>query len=132
MSQQSPGTENGGGAEGRKSVPLLGVVKSIAAAAFGVQSSRNREADFTHGNYRHFIVGGIIFTVIFVLTVAFKPELLGKFVSPGSSMLTVGVLVELLMFILFWILTAVYVRRANTEFDALNQQIINDAVKGGK
>ena len=68
----------------------------------------------------------------FVLTVAFNPELLGKFVSPGSSMLTVGVLVELLMFILFWILTAVYVRRANTEFDALNQQIINDAVKGGK
>ena len=68
----------------------------------------------------------------FVLTVAFKPELLGKFVSPGSYMLTVGVLVELLMFILFWILTAVYVRRANTEFDALNQQIINDAVKGGK
>ena len=83
MSQQSPGTENGGGAEGRKSVPLLGGVKSIAAAAFGVQSSRNREADFTHGNYRHFIVGGIIFTVIFVLTVAFVVSLVLK--KAGAS-----------------------------------------------
>ena len=78
MSQQSPGTENDGGAEGRKPVPLLRVVKSIAAAAFGVQSSRNRETDFTHGNYRHFIIGGIVFTVIFVLTVAFVVSLVLK------------------------------------------------------
>ncbi len=78
MSQQSPGTENSSGAEGRKSVPLLRVVKSIAAAAFGVQSNRNRESDFTQGNYRHFIIGGIIFTVIFVLTVIFVVSLVLK------------------------------------------------------
>ena len=45
---------------------------------------------------------------------------------------TVGVVIELCMFILFWVLTALYVRRANTEFDALNQEIIRDAQKGIK
>ena len=39
------------------------------AAAFGVQSSRNRERDFSQGNYRHFIVAGVVFTALFVLTV---------------------------------------------------------------
>ena len=59
------------------------------------------------------------------LVVAFTPKVLGEPVSAGS-MLTVGVAVELFMFILFWVLTAVYVRRANTEFDALKQQLIEE------
>jgi hypothetical protein len=49
----------------------LAVIASILAAAFGVQSSRNKERDFRHGNYRHFIIGGIIFTILFVLAVIF-------------------------------------------------------------
>ena len=44
------------------------VVRSILAAAFGVQTTRNQQRDFAQGNYRHFIVGGIVFTVLFVLT----------------------------------------------------------------
>jgi len=83
MSQQSPGTQHDSDAERRHSVPLLRVVKSIASAAFGVQSNRNREADFTQGNYRHFIIGGIVFTVIFVLTVAFVVSLVLK--NAGAS-----------------------------------------------
>jgi Protein of unknown function (DUF2970) len=47
----------------------VSLVGSIAAAAFGVQSSRSRERDFTQGNYRHFIIGGIVFTIVFVLTI---------------------------------------------------------------
>jgi hypothetical protein len=43
------------------------VVASTVAAAFGVQSSRNRERDFTLGKPSHFIVAGIVFTVLFVL-----------------------------------------------------------------
>jgi hypothetical protein len=74
MSQNLAGQENGDPGHKQK-VPLLKVVKSIAAAAFGVQSSRNREQDFTQGNYRHFIIGGIVFAVIFVLTVAFVVSL---------------------------------------------------------
>ena len=77
MSEQSP-ERGSGSAEGKKPVPMMRVVKSIAAAAFGVQSSRNREADFTHGNYRHFIIGGIVFTVIFVLTIVFVVSLVLK------------------------------------------------------
>ena len=67
----------------------------------------------------------------FVLTVAFNPAALGRPVAEGS-MLTVGVAVELFMFIFFWVLTAVYVRRANNEFDALTQDLIRDAWKDNK
>ena len=45
------------------------VLSSTAAAAFGVQSSKNRERDFTRGKASQFIVMGIIFTVLFVLAV---------------------------------------------------------------
>ena len=45
----------------------LDVVKSVLAAMFGVQSQENRERDFKHGKASHFIVTGIILTVLFVL-----------------------------------------------------------------
>jgi hypothetical protein len=44
----------------------LQVVGSVLAAAFGVQSSRNRERDFTRGSFGPFIAAGIIFTVLFI------------------------------------------------------------------
>lgn len=46
------------------------VMASVLASAFGVQSSRNRKRDFTNGKATHFIVGGLLFTVLFVLTLA--------------------------------------------------------------
>jgi len=67
----------------------------------------------------------------FVMVVAFNPAALGQPVSEGS-MLTVGVALELFMFIFFWVLTAVYVNRANTEFDALTQEIVKEAWKENK
>ena len=67
----------------------------------------------------------------FVMMVAFSPTSLGQPVSEGS-MLTVGVAVELFMFVFFWALTAVYVNRANTEFDALTQEIVKEAWKENK
>jgi cation/acetate symporter len=67
----------------------------------------------------------------FVMVVAFNPVSLGKPISEGS-MLTVGVAVELFMFIFFWVLTAVYVKRANGEFDALTQEIVKEAWKENK
>ena len=42
---------------------------STVAAAFGVQSSVNRNRDFTKGKASHFILFGIGFTVLFVLAV---------------------------------------------------------------
>lgn len=61
-----------------KSLPLFEVAKSIAAAAFGVRSNRLKERDFTHGNHLHFIIGGIIFTLLFILSVAFVVHLVLK------------------------------------------------------
>jgi cation/acetate symporter len=67
----------------------------------------------------------------FVMVVAFKPASLGQPIAEGS-MVTTGVFVELFMFIFFWALTALYVRRANTEFDALTEEIVMDAWKETK
>ena len=43
------------------------MLHSVLAAAFGVQSGRNRARDFTHGKPSHFIAMGILFTLAFVL-----------------------------------------------------------------
>lgn len=67
----------------------------------------------------------------FVLVVAFNPMSLGQPIAEGSRW-TVGVTVELFMFVFFWVLTALYVKRANGEFDAINQEIIKDAWKEQK
>jgi cation/acetate symporter len=67
----------------------------------------------------------------FVMVVAFNPVALGQPVSEGS-MLTVGVAVEFFMFVFFWVTTALYVKRANTEFDALTQEIVKEAWKENK
>ena len=75
-------------------------------------------------------LSAIVLTVFygFVMVVAFKPDLLALPVSQGSA-LTVGVAAGLVMFSSFWILTALYVRRANGEFDALTADIVNEARK---
>ncbi|MDH3715073.1 MAG: DUF2970 domain-containing protein [Gammaproteobacteria bacterium] len=48
-------------------IKLVDVVKSVAAAFFGVQSNRNRERDFKHGRPIHYIAIGAAATVVFVL-----------------------------------------------------------------
>lgn len=53
----------------KKEIGLLAVVKSTLAAATGVQSSKNRERDFTHGNIKVYVAAGIIFTLLFIGTV---------------------------------------------------------------
>lgn len=54
-----------------KQPPLIlwQVIKSVMAAAFGVQKREILERDFKRGKASHFIVLGIIFTIIFVLLV---------------------------------------------------------------
>lgn len=73
----------------------------------------------------------LAFTVLvifygFVMVVAFNPALLGQPIAEGS-MITVGVTFGLFMFVFFWILTAVYVRRANTKFDAITADLVAEA-----
>ncbi|HCH20086.1 MAG TPA: hypothetical protein DEX33_01695 [Cellvibrionales bacterium] len=51
-------------------LPLKHIIISVLAAAIGVQSKKNQEKDFTaKGSIVTYIVAGIIFTVVFVITV---------------------------------------------------------------
>ncbi len=45
------------------------VVQSVGAGLIGVQSSKNRERDFTHGKPIHFVIGGVIGTLLFLVAV---------------------------------------------------------------
>ena len=47
----------------------LGFIGSLFAGWFGVQTEANRQRDFEHGKFSHFIIGGIIFAILFVLFV---------------------------------------------------------------
>tara|TARA_R110002072_G_scaffold64_13_gene480 strand:- start:14987 stop:15211 length:225 start_codon:yes stop_codon:yes gene_type:complete len=48
---------------------FLQVMMSVFAAAVGIQSAKNRERDFNQSSPMPYIVGGIIFTVLFVLSI---------------------------------------------------------------
>jgi len=63
---QTPACESG-----PRPLSLLQIVGSTIAAAAGVQSSRNRARDFQSGRPSHFIVAGIVFTVLFVVGMVF-------------------------------------------------------------
>jgi hypothetical protein len=45
------------------------IMLSVGAAAIGVQTGKNYERDFTTGSPLPYIVGGLIFTALFVLTI---------------------------------------------------------------
>ena len=54
----------------KKPSPSFGaVLASAVAAMFGVQSSKNRERDFTRGKPIHYIIVGVVLTAVFVLAV---------------------------------------------------------------
>ncbi len=46
---------------------LLQTAVSVMAAAFGVQSGKNRERDFKYGKASTFIAAGIVFTILLIL-----------------------------------------------------------------
>ena len=75
-----PGTTKNGGEDEDQSLSFLQIAGSALAAAFGVQSSRNRERDFSRGKVSHFVVAGVIFTAAFVLIMVVVVNLvLGNF-----------------------------------------------------
>lgn len=62
----------------------------------------------------------------FVMIVAFNPASLGTSLT-GTSFVTVGFAAGLAMFVGFWLLTAYYVHRANTEFDAMTKELVEES-----
>jgi len=59
---------------------------------------------------------------IFILTIAFYPEVLGTPLAAGS-VTTVGIPVGIGVIIFAFILTGIYTKRANGEFDDLNNKV---------
>lgn len=57
------------GAHDDKPPTIFQVIGSVLAAFFGVQSSKNKERDFKHGNHKVFIIVGILMTLVFLASV---------------------------------------------------------------
>ena len=61
-----------------------------------------------------------------MIVVAFWPDALHAPLAEGR-VVTIGVPIGAAIILLSWLLTGVYVYRANTAFDALNEQILREA-----
>ncbi|HRY16414.1 MAG: DUF2970 domain-containing protein [Candidatus Competibacteraceae bacterium] len=53
----------------RRSPRPLSIILSVLAAFFGVQSEKNRTRDFQQGRPIHYILVGLIMTLLFILAV---------------------------------------------------------------
>lgn len=61
----------------------------------------------------------------FILLVAYAPGFLGTPMSAGG-ITTIGVPIGLFVIVSAFVLTGIYVARANTEFDRLNEEILRE------
>ncbi|WP_111431550.1 DUF485 domain-containing protein [Rhodobacteraceae bacterium DSL-40] len=61
----------------------------------------------------------------FILLVAYAPGFLGT--PLGSGVTTIGVPVGVFVIVAAFVLTGVYVAKANTTFDQMNKEILEDA-----
>jgi len=68
-SASTPAPAQGGESEGRTGTSFWQIAHSVGAGLLGVQSRKNRERDFTQGKPIHFLIGGVIGTVLFLLVV---------------------------------------------------------------
>lgn len=64
----------------------------------------------------------------FILVVAFQPALLATPIGPGWT-LSIGVPIGAGIVILAFLLTWIYVARANAEFEALNREVLEELTR---
>jgi len=57
---------------------IFHVIKSVLAAAVGIQSEKNRRMDFEHGSLPSYLIVGFIFTILFILSLVFVVSLVTK------------------------------------------------------
>ena len=60
----------------------------------------------------------------FILLVAYAPKFLGTPIGTGVT--TIGIPIGLSVIVLAFVLTGIYVRKANSSYDALIRQIVED------
>ena len=58
----------------------------------------------------------------FIMTIAFAPEVLGRPIS-DTSVITIGIPIGLGVILAAFLLTGIYVYRANTVFDRMNEEL---------
>lgn len=66
----------------------------------------------------------------FILIIAFDKSLLGASLSGGVT--TIGIPVGVCIIVISFILTGIYTKRANTEFDELSAKIKEEVRKAGE
>jgi uncharacterized membrane protein (DUF485 family) len=64
----------------------------------------------------------------FILFIAFSPDTLGTKIS-SDSMTTWGIPVGIAIIIFSFLITGIYVKRANSEFDDLSNEVKKDVAK---
>lgn len=64
----------------------------------------------------------------YMLLTSLQPQLFAAPITEGS-VITIGWPIAALIVIVAWLLTGVYVSRANSEFDALNEEVLKEARK---
>lgn len=64
----------------------------------------------------------------FMLLTSLQPQLFAATIGEGS-VITIGWPIAALIVVGGWLLTGVYINRANGEFDALNEEVLNEARK---
>ncbi len=64
----------------------------------------------------------------FMMVTAFQPALLAQPIFEGS-IVSIGWPIGVVLVIGSWLMTAIYISRANGEFDRLNQEILKEAGK---
>ncbi len=64
----------------------------------------------------------------FILLIAFVPNFLGQTIGDGS-VISIGIPIGVFIIVTAFVLTGIYVRKANKDFDRINKDIINKAQK---
>ncbi|MDG4554266.1 MAG: DUF485 domain-containing protein [Candidatus Competibacter sp.] len=72
------------------------------------------------------VVLGIYF--VFIMVVAFNPTLLATPIWEGGTA-SIAWPIGAGMILLFWLMTGLYIRRANGEFDDINSAIVKGAIE---
>ena len=63
----------------------------------------------------------------YILVIAFKPEVFATPIS-STSIISIGIPIGAGIILFSWIMTGIYIRRANNEFDEMTKQIQEEAL----
>lgn len=62
----------------------------------------------------------------YILVIAFKPEFFATPIS-SESIISIGIPIGAGIIFMAWVMTGIYIRRANSEFDEITKQIQEEA-----